>query len=138
MAKFKKVDVTEEVSEFVEQTPREVDAEIIEAMKEGQAKIEELEADIERLTAGNESLKKVTMERLDLIGELEDENAGLKKQLEPKDPPKVNKRRWGFIKDLRKRDTPEVNKTCAGCTRRCSWKEMDYGKSDFCDKCLGK
>lgn len=135
MAKFKKVEVTEEVSTFKEQDNREVDAEIIEAMKEGQAKIEELESENEVLRQRESETASYRVKDSETIAKLRND---LEVALKPKDPPKVNKKRWAFIHDLRLRDTPGETKTCAGCTKRCTWKEMDYGKSDFCDKCLGK
>lgn len=163
MSKFTKVEVDGDVTTYTEQDNKEVEAEIIEAMKEGQAKIAELESENKKLTAGNESLKKTVMERLDLIAELEDENEKLRiekgklnelvdtrsvelacarlayeEATKPKPIPEVNRKQRATINDLRKRDTPGVTKTCACCTRRCSWKSMDWGKSDFCDKCLGK
>jgi hypothetical protein len=100
----------EEDDTFVSKTTQEVSDEIIAAMEEGKAKIAELEA----------------------------ENAELRKRLTPPVLPSLSKTEWKFINELRERDISGETKTCAACTRRCTWLEMDYGKSDFCDKCLGK
>lgn len=135
MPKFTKVEVDEDVTTYTEQTNKEVEDEIIEAMKEGQAKIAELEAENEKLKAEKNKLGELVDTR---SVELACARLAYEEVIKPKPIPEVNKKRWSLINDLRKRDTPGVTKTCACCTRRCSWKKMDYGKSEFCDKCLGK
>ena len=108
MAKYKKVESTEEVCSFKEVSKVEVEDEIVTAMKEGQAKILELEAENAKLLAEIARVRK---------------------------GPQTSKTGAHFIAQLRETDIPGVNKTCKCCTRRVPIREMHDGVVEFCKKC---
>ena len=108
MAKYKKVEVNEDVCSFEEVSKVEVEGEIVAAMKEGQVKILELEAENARL-----------------LNEIERVREG------PQTSPLGNH----FVNELRQSDIPGVNRTCKCCTKRVPVSDMHEGPSEFCKTC---
>lgn len=108
MAKYKKVEVDEEVCSFKEVSNVEVEDEVIDAMKEGQAKILELEAENARLLAEVERVRR---------------------------GPETSPLGVPFINQLRETDIPGMNRTCKCCSRRVPLHEMHDGVVEFCKTC---